>query len=458
MKNLPFLILFAILINIASIQAINLDITSKPISNSFIIELNEPAIFDLTIRNLEKDESFEIYSLVGIDITPKEPFEIKSGETRTIRIKLMPQESLKVKRESSFTFEYKIKNSKNEIQKETLSINIVNLGSSLSIIPESIHPNSEKILITVKNNLFFNFKKIDIKITSAFFEYEQAISLKPKEKKELIVQIDKEKLKKLNAGNYLVNSQITVKGKTDSTESQIKFLEKEGIETSESEEGFLIQRTEIIKKNTGNIRKKIKITVSKNILSYLFTTTNIPPTTTKTKDSLRVYTWEKELIPNEELKIIIKTNWFFPIILIIIIIFAIRLIRRSLYTDLELLKKVSFIKTKGGQFALRITIKVKAKRFVERINIIDKLPPLVELYQKFGLIEPNKIDLDNKRLEWNLPSLNKDESRILTYIIYSKIGVVGRFELPEAKAIYEKEGKIKEVSSNRSFYINEPEE
>ena len=45
--------------------------------------------------------------------------------------------------------------------------------------------------------------------------------------------------------------------------------------------------------------------------------------------------------------------------------------------------------------------------------------------------------------------------RVFTYIIYSKIGVVGKFELPEAKVIYEKGGKVKETTSNKSFYVNE---
>ena len=36
------------------------------------------------------------------------------------------------------------------------------------------------------------------------------------------------------------------------------------------------------------------------------------------------------------------------------------------------------------------------------------------------------------------------------------MGVVGKFELPEAEGIYEYKGKIKEAVSNRSFFINEP--
>jgi len=133
------------------------------------------------------------------------------------------------------------------------------------------------------------------------------------------------------------------------------------------------------------------------------------------------------------------------------------IIKRSIETDLSLRKHVSFIKTKGGEFALKVSIRIKAKKFIERINITDKLPPLVHLYERYGAISPDKVDLNNKRMEWNVPVLNQDEERIFSYIIYSKIGIVGRFELPEARVVYEKEGKIKEATSNRSFFINEPD-
>ncbi len=450
------IILFIILINILYVQAINLEVTSKPISNTVLIDLNEPAVFDLTIKNLGEGDTFEIYSLVGIDITPKEPIRIESEETKIIRIKLTPEESLRVKRDIPFTFEYKISDSKNGIQKETLSINILDLGSVFLIAPEIINPNTEKILITIKNKAALDFSSVNLKLTSIFFDHEESFSLSPNEKKEIFASINKDKLKTIDAGTYLMNSKITVREKTASVQSEIKFLEQEGIDISKFEEGFIIKKIDIIGKNIGNTKKIITIDYEKNLISYLFTTTNIPPSSTKISGFKKVYFWEKELAPNEELNVELKTNWFYPIILLIIIIAGIILIKRSIYPDLELRKRVSFVKTKGGEFALKITLKLKAKNHVERINIIDKLPSIVELYRKFGLIHPDKIDLDNKRIEWNIESLNNGESRIFTYIIYSKIGVVGRFELPEARASYEKDGQIKEVYSNRSYYINEP--
>jgi len=44
---------------------------------------------------------------------------------------------------------------------------------------------------------------------------------------------------------------------------------------------------------------------------------------------------------------------------------------------------------------------------------------------------------------------------VIHYLVYSKVGVLGKFALPSATAIYEKEGKVKETTSNRAFFVSE---
>lgn len=453
-KKVLSLIGVIILINIISVTAVNLEITSKSVSNSYLIELNDPAVFDLTIKNLDKSDSFQIYSLVGINIT-HEPFRINKDETEIVRIYLTPQDYLR-SNPQSYTFEYKIKNSKNEIKSETLTINIVSLNSAFSIYPTPINPKSDKINVNIKNNLIKNLKNVKFKLESEFFnDYEKELSFGPNEIKKVEININKNELKTLTAGNYILNSQISLQNNIVNLESKIKFLEDEGIEISESEEGVIIQRTEIVKKNIGNTKQLVAISQKKNFIVYLFTTTNIPSTKVETDGFYKNYIWEKVLNPDEELRVITRTNWLFPIIIIIIIIIGAGLIRKSIYDNLELTKKVSFVKTKGGEFALKVSVKARAKKQIKKIKIIDRLPSMVKLYDKFGMISPDKIDLESRKLYWNIPKLNKGETRIFTYIIYSKIGVFGRIELPETKAIYEESGESKETYSNKSFYVRE---
>jgi len=118
-------------------------------------------------------------------------------------------------------------------------------------------------------------------------------------------------------------------------------------------------------------------------------------------------------------------------------------------------KKISFVRAKGGEFALKVSIFVEAKKYVERVNVIDRLPPLVKVHERFGAEQPTRVNEATKRIEWNFEKLEAGEMRTLTYIIYSKVGVLGKFALPTATAVYEKDGEIHETESNKAFFIAE---
>ena len=128
---------------------------------------------------------------------------------------------------------------------------------------------------------------------------------------------------------------------------------------------------------------------------------------------------------------------------------------RSSKTNVSLRKKITFVRAKGGEFALKVSVIVHAKKYVEKVSVIDRLPGLVKIYERFGGEHPNRIDEDKKRIEWDFEKLEAGESRLISYIIYSKVGVLGKFALPAATAIYEKEGEINESTSNKAFFIAE---
>jgi len=95
------------------------------------------------------------------------------------------------------------------------------------------------------------------------------------------------------------------------------------------------------------------------------------------------------------------------------------------------------------------------KKYIERVSIVDKLPALTKIYEKFGREQPTRIDEKNKRIEWVFEKLEENEIRVLSYILYSKIGMVGKFALPPTTSIYEREGKIKETKSNNAYFVSE---
>ncbi len=444
------LILFLIIFPIVSAQ---IEIEKEPVVDVVVSELKNPAIFNLEITNLGESDIFNIYSLVGVDILPNESFSINSGETKKIQIKVIPQEPI-FRYYGSFNFVYKIKGEKTGITEDVMTIKIMKLEDVLDINSYNINLKDDKAVVYVKNKIALPFN-ISAKFSSAFFEFSKNFSLNPYGKKEFEVSLDKEKIKKLVAGSYILTSELLISGVKEKIENSFKFSEKENIETKETKEGIIISKLIVEKINNGNLPIVARIEIKKDIISRLFTTFNVEPVKIEREGFAVIYYFEKELDPSESFTIKATTNWTLPFIILIFIFAIIFLFQKYTSTDVILKKKATYVKTKGGEFALKISLIVRAKRFVEKINVVDKIPSLVKVHERFGSFEPDKIDEKNRRLEWNIDSLDKDEERIFSYVIYSKVAPVGKFEIPSATAVYEREGKIREAKSNKVFFITE---
>ena len=168
------------------------------------------------------------------------------------------------------------------------------------------------------------------------------------------------------------------------------------------------------------------------------------------------YTWIKEkLYPAESYMIKAKTNYLFPILIIIALALAVLGYKRFSETKLEIKKSVFPLKTKGGEFALKINLSLKARKEIGNVTLTDKIPSIVKIYKKFGSIKPDKIDTENRRVHWDIGSLEAGEERSISYVVYSKVGIVGKFSLPRALAVFEKDGSIHEVDSNNVFFMSE---
>lgn len=451
MKKIFFLTLLILLI-LPSISAINLDIEKISSEEVLIIGLNKPAVFNLRITNRGERDNFMFYSFFGSDIYPKGTVFIGQGQTEDVELGIYPREDLTYR--GFMTFNYFIKSSTGE-QKESLTVKIIDLEDALEVSSEDIYPTSSSVKIYLKNLVNFNFGKIHVKFSSPFFEEEKDFVLDPKEREEFEILLNRENFKELKAGFYTLKAEITIDGKKVNLEGIIKFQEKDIITTTEKKFGFGITTNAIKKINEGNLISTSETLVKKNIISRLFTGFNVQPDFVERKGFNVYYSWVKEIKPGETLEIVIRTNWFFPLLAIFFIIAIVILVKKFTGTNLILRKRVSFVKAKGGEFALKVSIFVTARRYVERVAIVDRLPPLVKLHERFGVEHPKRINEKERKIEWSFEKLEAGESRVISYIIYSKIGVVGKFALPPATAIYEREGVIKETESNRAFFLTE---
>lgn len=452
MKKQALVIFFLLFISISLISAIDLDVRERPIVTSAIIELNEPAVFNLQITNNGEGDNFKIYSLVGVRLEPTEEFFIDSGETKNITLRIYPRDNPEF-----FSFQYKIKDSQGDIQEEDLAISIINLKDAFEVYVDNIGLDSKKTTLTIENKVDHAFFGINAEVESIFFEKELELDLKGKEKEEVQLDINQEILNRTAAGTYILTARLNIRGEEAIISSTFRFNEMSNIDTTESREGLFTQRIEIEKTNLGNVATNVEIVITKNWFSRIFTGFNMPYTRSERRGLTFNYIFQKNLSPKDSLRVIAKTNWWILILIILLLVLIFYFLRQHIVSKLIIRKKVSFVKTKGGEFALKVTIFLKSKAFIENVKVVDKLPGMVKLYDRYGTIAPNKVDQKNRKLEWDIENLDTGEERLFSYVIYSKIGVVGKFEMPEARAVFDYQGKSLSASSNKAFFLNEPD-
>ncbi len=447
-----FLIALALMF-LPVVLAINLNVEKVSSREVMINGVNQPAIFDLNVTNLGASDNFQFYNLLGFSMAPKGTVPIAPGETKAIRLMVYPKDNLNVK--GYYTFEYFIQGEGMEKSSQRLTMNIIDLKDAFAVGSVEISPETNSINIYIENKVNFNFEDLNVKFGSAFFKLEKKIKLGPYEKKEFTVELKKEDFDKLMAGFYTLNADVAAVGVTGHVEGTIKFVEQDLLKTTTKSSGFVINTQLIEKKNNGNVITSSEIIVKKNIISRLFTTFSPEPDFVDRKGIAIYYTWKDNIKPGEFLDVTVRTNWLFPLLVILFILAIVVLAKQYSRTNVVLKKRVSFVHAKGGEFALKVSIMVSTRKHVERICVMDRVPALVSLYNKFGGERPTRINEKLKRIEWDLGNMDVGEKRMLSYLIYSKVGVMGKFILPEATAVYEREGEIHESQSNKAFFIAE---
>ncbi len=451
---LIFLILLGLSLSVSLVSAINIKIENQEPNVGVMIKgVNEPAIFVLNITNLDSSDNFQFYNLLGFNMAPKETVFIKGGESKEVKLMIYPREDMDY--EGYYTIEYYIKSQDSSKVKEELTLKIIDFQDAFEVGSEEISPESEQAEAYVHNKENFNFEKLNARLKSPFFDFTESFALKPNEKKTFVVDLNKENFKNLMAGFYTVTAEISSEDAEAVIEGKIRFAESESIETSEKKSGFIITTRTIEKINGGNVEASSRTTIKKNIISRLFSSFNPEPDFVKREGFVVYYTWDSDIKPGEVLQIVVRTNWLLPLLIIFFIIAIVVLAKQYSKTNLVLRKKVSFVRAKGGEFALKVSVFVSAKKYVERITITDRLPHLVKIYERFGGEKPAKVDEKARKIEWNFEKLEAGEMRVLSYIIYSKLGILGKFALPTALAVYEREGSIQETESNKAFFLAE---
>ncbi len=445
-----FVLMLALLI-LPSVLAVNLDIDRNSENEVLILDLNQPATFELNVTNNGATDNFLFYTFFGGGIEPRERVQINSGETKLVELKVSPGED-PTKGSNSVVVYIQGKDSSEEVIK--LPLIVTDLEGAFKVGSGEIDPSSNTMDYYIENKVNFNFEGVEADFSSPFFDQQRTFDLEPYEKKTFTINLNKEQFNKLMAGFYTLTADISVYGNEAEIEGNIRFVEKDIVLTEKKDYGLIVNTKVIEKENQGNLVADTETTIKKNIISRLFTTLSPEPEIVDREGFAVYYTWQRELSPGEKLEITVKTNWLLPFLIILLIVAIVVLTKKYSKNHLNLRKRVSFVKTRGGEFALKVTIIAEAKQFIENVTLSDTLPPLVKLYNRFTGQDPDEIK--GRRLKWELGNLESGERRVLSYIIYSKVGVLGRFALSSTIGRYETDGKQKQASSNRAFFVTQP--
>ncbi len=448
MKKL--LLLLVVLLCLNQISA--LEIAEEYDTNIIVRDLSNSIELELTITNATEGV-YNVYTLADISLQPSQVFIIdKDPFVKKFTIK--PNDNLDIL--GHYSFSYTLNHRGVEKYNQKFLINLVNLEDIIEIGSDFIDQESGEVEFYIQNLEEVNLKNLSAKFSSILFETKETFDLGPKEKRKFTIEVDENELKKIKAGVYIIKSVFETENGERRIDGNLYLGERKGITTTEDKAGFLIRTETITKINSGNVLENVQVELKRNIISRLFTDFETEPTIVDRKGFTIEYTWIKQnLGPTDVYIVKAKTNYILPFLIIIVAVLALIGFKRFSETKVEVTKAVSPVKTKNGEFALKVKLALKATKNVENVTLIDKVPRIVKIYKKFGTVKPDKIDAASRRIHWHIGDLNPGEERIFSYIVYSKVGVVGKFSLPEALAVFEKEGKIHEVESNKVFFLNE---
>ncbi len=448
------LLVFSIVFLVPSLLALDIKVDKVSTNETWISDLNQPIIFDLKITNLGESDALSFYNLAGFSMTPSDAVPISAQEVKRVSLEALPL--AKIPDRGFYTIPYYIRGvDKSEVSGE-LTFRITTLKDAFEVGSGDVDVKANSIEIFIRNKENFNFENIEATFSSPFFNIEKNISLAPYETKTFSVQLNSEDFKSLLAGFYTMSVDVKTGGKEANVEGIIKFVEKNLVTTTKKNFGLFVNTNLMEKKNEGNTIEHSETVIKKNIISRLFTSFSPEPDVVERSGTAVYYTWSRDVRPGETFSIVVKTNWLFPFLIILFLVVVVAVVRRYSESSLVLNKSVAFVNAKGGEFALRVTILVKSKRYLERVSVVDRLPSLVKIYERFGGEQPSRVDEKNRRMEWNFGKMAPGETRVIKYIIYSKVGVMGKFALPTATGVFEKNGQVHETESNRAFFVAEP--
>jgi len=445
-----FVILAAALLLLPLVSA-DIGLKVNAINPVVLREFSFPAVYNIEVTPTIEDYYY-INTYLPLDFSPTEIGTIMPKSGKGVFLNISASSEFKANNYGNTAIEYFVRGDSVPLERSVLVMSILPLKDFVVIdMPSSITVDTKKIFmnISAKTNLTENSK---VRITSDLFSKELPIKLT----KEIQgVEMDVDSVDR-DAKVYKINFEFTIGNESAVVEKELILGPSISLDSSESIAGNILSKEySITKTNRGNSPTKATIEMSKTIWTSLFTSTEGDPTVTK-DGTVYVYTWEKELNPKESFTAVLRINYYIPFLLLILIIIAFAVYRAITTSQIEVKKSAVRVKTKSGLFASKIIVTVKNKGGpVSNVKVIDRLPAFTELLpERFGILEPTEVR--KRSLIWEFPKMDRAEEIMFSYIVYSKVTIFGKLEVPTALVTFvDKSANAKETFSNKVFILSE---
>ncbi len=430
----------------------DIGLSETAVSNLIIKEIPEPAKFEITVKNNnDYADSYIIDSLFDLEIRPAAEVAVPAKAEKTVTKEIVMGKDLRDRQKGYFSFEYYAKGLK-EIKKSFMTVKIVSLSDIITIdAPKTIKDTDKTIKVNVKLSEPVEFSTSMVMTGDVFEDYSKDFILT---NAGVEIEIPLKDVKP-NAGVYTIRAKFKISG-YEFTSSDDTVLESIiDINEDVKEYGTFMHRTIFTtKENTGNSVTSTTITVNKPVISGMFTSFNMEPTKITRTGNNVMYEFTKEINPGEKFEIKAVTSYYLPLFIIILATVASVILINILTPKIKIDKKAVRVKTKSGVFATKIVINARnVGPEVTDLKIIERLPAFTELLpERFGTVSPSEIK--KRGLIWAIDKLSTNEEVMFSYIVYSKVNILGKLEIPATLATFKDiKSHPREVRSNRLFVL-----
>lgn len=454
-----------ILLLLPLVHAQSYSIVVNPIDND--IYRNESATFEVAISNFDDSAvEFQSYTIDPGWTVKVEPLNMIIGakSQRIFTLSLRPSNSASY---GSQGISVNFKDLTNEaVVEKTLVVGMrypdgYTRGGYVPTVtldiamPYEVDPrNPVPLRLELRNRNPLNISNMSIIVLSPHFKTQSSISLPPlSQKTKDITGLALDPRTAPGEGELTV--QLFYNGEfVTQLVKNYKVKEYTQIKQDVGEEAFFFKNVKSIRiTNDGNVKNTAIVTVPTSLLKSLFVSSSLPYESEK-RDGERVLVWSIALAPEASEEFTYTENYRILMLLVLLgIVGGIAyLLLRSPVVALK--EAVAMAHHDGvSDIKVRVFVKNRSAKVVQGIQVTDRVPSLADVLktESPGSLSPSKVAVSEKQgtlLRWDLEVLEPFEERILTYQVKSKLKIIGRMKLPNAKIRYVFNAKERVVYSN----------